>query len=150
MILPRGVTGFVDEPLPSVDFRAFKAVCHEVARRLGGTVVKAESCKGEVTPNFHTALMNLPARSVEVICNQWFPLVACIAPFDGNWELSYLDVPGMANFIEETGTFKMQSRAEMEARVEPAVVSNLAENEITQMRYWRPRRVGDVVFNFWD
>ena len=32
----------------------------------------------------------------------------------------------------------------------PESCKQLAEAELEQAKYWRPRRVGDLLFNFWD
>jgi len=28
--------------------------------------------------------------------------------------------------------------------------NNLNKAEVAQMKYWKPQRIGDIIFNFWD
>src|SRR4051794_16821472 len=106
MHLPRGVTGFghVEPGVVPPAFAAFKAACNEAARRLNGAVLRAESCEGRVTPNFHRVSLSLPGGVVEVICNARYPLAAAVELLEGgNIMPTFLDMPGLADVMAEFG-----------------------------------------------
>jgi hypothetical protein len=150
MRLPRGVTGFGDGDGPAPDFADFLAACHAAARRLGGKVVRAESCAGQVTPNFHRVSLALRDTAVEVVCNSRYPLVAAVHPAEvGDAGLTFLDVPGLADALAECG-FEVLPASELNAPVRDEDLSALSWAERKQAAYWGPRTLGEWVFNFWD
>jgi hypothetical protein len=152
MRLPRGVTGFgrVEAGAAPPDFAAFKPACHDAARRLRGTVLRTDSRDGRPTPNFHRVALSLPGGPAEVICNARYPLAAAIRPLEaGSTESTFLDVPGLAEALAEHG-FEVVPVADLNAPVRDEHLAGLASAERQQARYWEPRTVGEVVFNFWD
>jgi len=154
MILPCGVTGFRrahNVPLPSTNFASFKAACFEIARRLGGLVVLAESCEGRVTPNFHRTRVSFGGRVVDVLCNAHYPLVGFAEPLeDGSLTLMYLDVSDLEGPFVETGSWRVLKLSELQARILPETLSQLSEMELAQVKSWKAKTIGEVVFNFWD
>jgi hypothetical protein len=152
MRLPRGVTGFgrVETGAMPPDFAAFKAACHEVARRLKGTVVWADSCDGRPTPNFHRVALSLPGGPVEVICNARYPLAAVIRPLEeGSTELTFIDVPGLTEVLA-ANRLEVVPAADLNKPVEDEHLAELDRAERQQARYWDPGTVGEVMFNCWD
>ena len=149
--LPAGVTGF-NPPEHEVDFKGFKQVCYETARRLKGRVHEVRAAYEEVTPNFHEAILSFyddPER-VRIICNAHFPIVAFCRPAtrEGDIQLEYIDCAKLADQLRDS--FTVLSAAEASAGVSSELTSNLGEAELDQMRYWSPQRIGDVIFNHWD
>jgi hypothetical protein len=153
MRLPRGVTAFGRSNIPPslTDFRYFKAVCYEAARRLNGQIAPALSREAGVTPNFHSVSFILPNVAIDVICNRALPLVAVVESFKpGQVAPVFVDVPGLAKILEETGTFHVLQVTELIARLTPNDLSDLDAGEIQQVKYWEPERIGDLVSHFWD
>jgi hypothetical protein len=152
MVLPRGITGFFGASIPAppgTDFRAFKALCHEAARRLGGTVLIVELDR--TARNFHYAALSFRDRTVAILCNAHFPVVGFARPRQGDSiALSFIDVPELAEVVEELGGYGLLSAAELNARPDDESLSGLAATEIEQVRYWDPERIGDIIFNYWD
>lgn len=150
MILPCGVTGFRRAqavPLPSTDFAAFKAVCYEASRQVGGLVLLAESCDGKVTPNFHRARVSFRGKVVDVLCNAHYPLVAFAEPLDGgSVTLTFLDVPE----LEGPLVWRILKPVELHEPILAEALSLLSEAERAQVKSWKAKTIGDVVFNFWD
>jgi hypothetical protein len=149
--LPKGVTGF-DSPGEGVPLKRFTSACHAAARQIAGRVEQVLEAYKQVTPNFHEALMTLRDRLaiVRVLCNAHYPIVvfATRATHEGDMRLEFSDCPELA---EALGVgFSIITRQEACAGVTDELVAELGEAELLQMRYWRPQRIGDVIFNYWD
>jgi len=149
--LPKGVTGF-DAPDESVCVKWFETACHAAVRRAKGRVQKVRAAYEQVTPNFHEALVSLPngADTVRVLCNAHHPIVAFAAPatHEGDVRLQFLDCPQLAGALSDE--FCILSAQDACAGISSDLVAQMGEAELSQMRYWRPHRIGDVIFNYWD
>ena len=60
-----------------------------------------------------------------------------------------VDSTVMAETAEQSG-WRLLGAAEAAEPVNGTVLGDLGEDELTQVRYWRPSCVGEVVFNHWD
>ncbi len=153
--LLRGITGFrhVDEPpLSAVDLRAFRTSCHAAARALGGRVVSAEMEVGSAAgANYIRATLDLPGGLVSLVLNLNHPIVAFVGPLqhDGD-ELQFVDVPALTEVFRSFGTYAILSASEAREPVTDEASRLLSPAELRQIRYWRPRCIGEVVFNRWD
>ena len=149
--LPKGVTGF-DAPDEGVPVKRFTAVCHAAARQVGGRVQQVRAAYEQVTPNFHEALMTLRhgTETVRVLCNAQYPIVAFTTPAanEGDVRLEFVDCPELAEALR--AEFSIITRQDACAGVADELVAQLGDAELHQMRYWRPQRIGDVIFNYWD
>jgi hypothetical protein len=153
--LRRGITGFrdVDErPLPACDLSTFRKHCHTAARSLDGRVVKNTRFPEAVAANFAMVLVELSGGPIAVLLNCHFPVVGfAVPPRKGDTgHLRFVDCDGIAAILRATGEYEVLSRTELERTVSPKDLEQLSAAEIKQAEYWRPARVGDVVFNSWD
>jgi hypothetical protein len=101
--VPRGATGFWDQgsdPLPETDPRAFARICYEVARRIGGRVVKITP--PAVTPNFHLATLARPEHRLALLGHRHLPLLAVAE--------SSADNSGSATFVNDPAVREVWSR----------------------------------------
>ena len=149
--LPKGVTGF-DAPDEGVSVERFTSACYATARKVAGRVQQVRAAYEQVTPNFHEALMTLSygARTVRVLCNAHYPIVAFATPsaHGGDVHLEFVDYPELAEALG--AEFSVLTRREACAGVVDELVAELSEAELHQMHYWRSPRIGDVIFNYWD
>jgi hypothetical protein len=153
MQLPRGITGFrmaKDPPLPTFDAQDFTAIGYAVARAYGATVIKRD-----VQPH--------PARSYMVLTLQagheyWSLLGHASHPIIGSVSEAidtyvgaclFADLPPLAAVAPGFGV-TIYAASFLNQSVDPRWLSNLAAVELRQMRYWKPQRMGDIIFNFWD
>lgn len=155
MELCRGITGFRhlnDPPLPICDLKAFHTHCHDAARLIGGRVLRNGPRLDNVVTNFVMAVIELADGPIAVLLNCHFPVVGFAIPArDGDTRsLQFVDCEGLANLLNKIGEYEVLSRDELEKAVSPDDLQRLLPAEIDQAHYWKPRRVGDVVFNFWD
>jgi hypothetical protein len=149
--LPKGVTGF-DAPNDGVPVKRFTTACHTAARQARGQVQQVRAAYEQVTPNVHEALVTLrnASETVRVLCNAHHPIVAFTSPAtrEGDVRLRFVDCPELAAVL--SSEFNILTSQEAGAGVSSDVVAQLGEAELEQMRYWSPRRIGDVIFNYWD
>ena len=76
MQLPKGITGFWSgdtEPPPFLDEKAFRQLCHTLARETGGTVTEMDTAAGG---NFYFAGIRRYDDTVFVLQNRHFPYAA--------------------------------------------------------------------------
>jgi hypothetical protein len=149
--LPKGVTGF-DAPKDCVPVKRFTAACHAAARQVAGRVLQVRPAYEQVTPNFHEALVTLRGRpeAIRVLCNAHYPIVTFAAPatHESDARLEFMDCPELADAFR--AEFAIMTSHEACSGVADELVAQLGEDELHEMRYWRPQRIGDVVFNYWD
>jgi hypothetical protein len=147
-LLPRGVTGFGDRqwvPRPHALFKELTALSHAVARGIHGRAAgKASDLNGN---NFHRLQLEGRGLRVTLFLNAFHPLVGFAETDDD--EPVFSDIP--EGFIDQDpGTFVFIGKSILLSPPDEVSLSRLASPEIEQMKYWQPRRLGDIIFNHWD
>ncbi|MCP9986382.1 hypothetical protein LUX01_06410 [Streptomyces sudanensis] len=151
MRLDRGATGFCGpggEPANETDLTLFRSACWEAARRIGGRV-------GELPPagasSFHSAAITSRAEGLVVLCHAHLPVVAFteLRPVPGQPLTRFVNPPPWADAFTAFG-FRCLQVEDLSLPMSTVDVAELAEAELTQIRYWRPQSLGDLVFNWWD
>ncbi len=145
-MLRRGITGFDAEAV--VEFAAFKRAVYEAALATGSTVIAVVQ-GNEVTPNFHRADVDVRERELSVICNRNYPVVAMVERPIEMSGVRPIDLPELVEPLRQRG-FEVASAAELERPLEASDLALLSPAEQNEAKYWKPRRVADVVFNWWD
>jgi hypothetical protein len=156
MELCEGITGFRqfdDPPLPSTDLPSFRSHCWAAARTLGARVAHPFHESGGVAANFATLVVELPTGAVAVLLNLHFPVVAFARPSVAGGvagPVEFTDCEPLALALRRIGAYEVASRIELERPVRSDDFRLLSPAEMRQIKYWKPNRVGDIVFNFWD
>lgn len=145
-LLRRGITGF--GPHPAVDFQRFKQAVYAAAQRIGASVISMRVADG-VTPNFHQADMREGARQISVICSRCFPIVACVESPVTKSGIRPIDVPNVVESMHAFG-FEVAESKELERDVTTEDIELLSDEERKELKYWKSKRIGDLVFNWWD
>ncbi|MCX4633132.1 hypothetical protein [Streptomyces sp. NBC_01443] len=103
------------------------------------------------TPSFHTALITMPSGSSTVLCHEVLPVVAFVpSPPQAGAPLPDFTPPPAWAAAFETGGFRLLDVDELSMPLASADTSELAEEELEQVGYWRPSTVGELMFNWWD
>ena len=151
MILPEGITGFRgdrrDAPPPTVDPRSFARACHAAARAESGEIERFEPAR--VSRNYHRAIFRLRDAAIAVLCNAHFPWIA-FAEASDNLLLRFKEATPLAAWIEDAMPCEVVSLSSLEAPPDAGLLADLSPVERQEIRYWRPQRLGDIIFNFWD
>ncbi|MFK0223759.1 hypothetical protein ACIQWN_36940 [Streptomyces vinaceus] len=102
------------------------------------------------TPSFHTALIASPTSRFTVLCHEGLQVVAFAAspPQVGSLP-DFTPPPAWADVFEMSG-FRLLDVEELSMPLAGADISELAEEELEQVRYWNPSSVGELMFNWWD
>jgi len=146
-LLQPGITGFgTSAAVPVGDF---KRALYAGAKTGGATVTTVRPGEGP-TPNFHQADVGLASGPLVVLCNRHVPVVAFANRIDGMEIAHFVPAPpSFAEALAESG-FAAAAADELNRRVEPKDLDALSPAERRQAKYWKPKRVGDIVFNWWD
>lgn len=152
MHLPAGVSGFYDsdEQKPSeIDVAKYKELCHRLARDLGAEL--QEFADSLYPANFHKALFHFPEEDICLVMNKHYPLLAFAKTAD-TVKVEFIDYPAGNGAISDD--FTVLSKDELEIPVpknsDELKSGGLNNGEIKQIKYWKPERLGEIVFNFWD
>lgn len=121
---------------------------HDVARLSGGRVTGRLEGPA-VGRSYYSVLLSIAGESITLLMNPAARLVACVH--------GERPVAAGATFMEvpEPGTFDragwmVGSPSDMEMSVSDRDLSALDADEVEQIRYHRPDRIGDVLFNWFD
>ena len=151
MILPAGITGFFEEGRnatpAAVDPASFIGACHAAARAESGRVERFEPAGA--ARNYHRAIFRMRPGDVAVLCNAHVAIIA-LAEAGDELPLRFLEADSLASRIAEGMPCEIASRSTLEAHPDAESLANLGSVELDQIKYWRPRRVGEILFNEWD
>jgi hypothetical protein len=154
VFLLRGVTGIATrkEGSPSfTDYQAFCGHCYEAARQVGGSVQAVLAPRQTMACNYALALIGLHEETVAVLLNGVLPLLAfAVPPADGQIRLHFIDRLELAAEFERLGGYTVLSATNLNQPLLREMCRELAPHEQKRVKYFRPQRVGDVVFNHWD
>lgn len=152
MELPAGVSGFYnsdEEKPPEIDVAKYKELCHRLARDTGAQL--KEFTDSLYPANFHKALLHFREKDICLVMNKHFPLLAFAKTAEAV-KVEFIDFPEGTGAI--SGDFTLLSKNELEIPVpkdsDELKSRGLNQGEIEQVKFWKPDRLGEIVFNFWD
>lgn len=97
--------------------------------------------------NVHKIRLEARGIRITLLLNAFHPLVGFAEAEEH--EPIFTDIP--ESFLRAAQrTFTFLDKAVLTAPPDEAALSRLAPAEIEQLNYWRPRRLGDIIFNHWD
>ncbi|MFE1314809.1 hypothetical protein [Streptomyces sp. NPDC058755] len=151
MRLERGATGFWghgDERVSVTDVTLFRSVCWEAARRIGGRVSELAFAGAS---SFHALTITSRAEEYVVLCHAHLPVIAFanVHPVPGQPLSGFVDPPPWVDDLGVAG-FRCLSVEDLRTPMAKVDVTELAEAELTQIRYWHPAVLSDLLFNWWD
>src|SRR5262249_52951993 len=115
--------------------------------------LKAQACEFRSTdgiPNFYYAEVVVGQDAIAVLCNMAFPIIGFSSPFEmGQLPGKYLVHSDLASTFIAEG-FECPDASLLEAPVSRDELLALRPEECKDVDYWRPNRIGDVIFNYFD
>lgn len=153
MKLQRGITSFFDWDerglIPEIAFDDFKRAIFSAFNRDGWRVGSLLPRSG--TPNFHTAEIVSTNESTLVVCNGTYPIYA-FADTSGldNCLLTFRDYPNLAERLKAFPNLMVASVSDLSRLITDADIANLDKCEAEQIKYWKPKTIGEIVFNWFD
>jgi hypothetical protein len=153
--VPRGASGFRHHkaaPLPETDPRAVAAFSHALARNVGGTV--EQIIPPPLTSTFYSVILACgqpDARRVTALFHRHLPLLALAShPPRGLDDLSIIDDTAVSGAMPDDAGFRLLTSAQLAVPVTHADLSQLSAAELKQIASWKPKTIGEVLFNLWD
>ena len=146
-MLPKGITGFGDKTVPPLfplDPSPFRTLCYAAARLHGGAVASFDT--DLVGENFYWARLQIRNASFFLLENGYHPWLALAEKMEWG-QISFSDFPYELPFTDPS--FRLLTKKELHQPWQNHV-SRLGTAEITQIRYWKPATIGEIIFHFWD
>ena len=136
-------------PHRQAELRRFRTACFEAARRTGARVDSLDL--PGVVRSFEAASITSPTGSVVALHHTDRPIVAFTGtpPVAGRPVSDFMDSPPYADVFKAYG-FQVLTPAVLNTPVAALDLTELTPIEPTDLRYWRPDVLGDVLFNWWD
>lgn len=156
MKLPPGITGFYDSKNnkpPKVDGKQFKQVCATLVNRSGGNVLAFK--EPDYPMNFYDIEVEVFHKHFHILLNKHYPYLAFASVVEYG-KINFIDVPELKQL---RSLYKVLRVEELN---EPLVLNpdskegilqkenDLNRAELEQVAYWKPNRIGEVIFNYWD
>ena len=142
MKLPNGITGFSKGYLETDDRQCFKRLCYDIVSRTGGEVLDWK--EASYPRNYSRILVLFGDEHFFIFANAIHPYIGFAAVAEDSI-ITYMDMPLLqAEFAAHSYT--VLTKEELES---PFLLNehNLGEEEIRQVRFWRPATLGEVIFN---
>lgn len=104
-----------------------------------------------VAAGFHSVTITEGAVPYIVLCHAHLPVVSFAdTPLVPRRPVSGFVDPPLWTGAFETAGLRMLSADELSTPMTQVDLSELSAAELTQIRYWRPRVLSDLLFNWWD
>ncbi|GGA24393.1 hypothetical protein [Psychrobacillus lasiicapitis] len=144
LILPKGITGFVDNMEEKIDGQLFKKNCFDVMREVKGEVLKWE---GPLYPyNYFKVHIRLKGELFYILLNEYYPYLAFVNKWEEN-VIEFTDLPALTKGFTEY--YSILTKKELDLPFSNKG-HDLEKVELKQAAYWQPRSIGEVIFNCWD
>lgn len=146
-MLPKGITGFGDKtvlPLFPLDPSPFRTVCYAAAVCMAARWLPLTPISGG--GNFYWARLQIRNASFFLLENGYHPWLALAEKMEWG-QISFSDFPYELPFTDPS--FRLLTKKELHQPWQNHV-SRLGTAEITQIRYWKPATIGEIIFHFWD
>lgn len=158
MILLNGISDS-GGPDALVDGNQFKKVCYSTVTSLKGRVLSFH--EPVVAQNYYYAQVSLPnEKSLYILLNSIYPFIAFTSSPEP-YNMRFVDHKQLRGTIiqlwGEVYTVLKPVELDEPLRLKEAKGGLVVLNENTlnkwdmyNIKYWKPKTVGDVVFNYWD
>jgi hypothetical protein len=153
MQVPRGITGFYtakDPPLPTFAVQDFTTIGYAVARSLGATVIHRD-LHPHAARSYSILILQAGHERWSLLGHAIHPIIASVAEAINEYVSSrpFADLPSLAAIAPDFGVTTYPAQF-LNHAVDPRWLTNLAAVEMREIRGWKPQRMGDIIFNFWD
>lgn len=154
MLLLDGISGFLIMDPPEVDLSHFKQLCYTLENSSKGKLLYLK--EPHVSQNFYEAELCLENGSIFILLNSSYPFVA-FASSILYFDIEFVDhslsrvVDALNNGFRVLSANELNQRLILDEKTHNVVNKNsLNKAEINQIFHWKPKTIGDVIFNFWD
>jgi hypothetical protein len=154
LLLLDGISGFRNNEVPDVYASQFKELCYSLANITHGKLVSFEI--PDQSRNFYKAELEWNKGNTFILLNSSYPVLAFASSVE-HFNIHFVDHPHAKTLKTFSTVFTIATfneliePLEIDERTKTVLNKNtLNQSEINQILYWKPKIVGDVVFNFWN
>lgn len=149
MKLPNGVTGFFydESPPPEVDGKLFKQLCFDFASRYGGKVM--DSNEPEYPENFYCAQVEVRDKQFKILLNEYNLYLASASAVEF-CNIKFIDAPAIKEYFSPY--YQVLNTDELNSPFNSNLlnIAELNRAELEQIAYWKPKTIGQIIFNHRD
>jgi hypothetical protein len=157
MNLPNGITGFYNlkknQP-PKVDGKQFKQLCFAIITRNGGKVLEFK--EPQYPMNFYDVEVKIFNKDYHILLNEYYPYLVFASSVNCG-KIIYVDEPQLSRdfipYYKVLSVSVLNKPLNIKETNGMIVLENnnkLNSAELDQISYWKPKTIGDIVYNFWD
>lgn len=145
MKLPSGITGFYEKQNkpPTMDGHQFKQICFSQVKGIGGMVIKFKEPEGT---NFFDVEVSFRHTNIHILLNAHYPFLAFASLVDFD-HIRFVDESNLTTLFMQF--YRVLTVAELNKPLRQ-LDNGLNQAEWEQIAYWKPERIGDIIFNYWD
>lgn len=159
MLLLDGVTGSYkvegDDRKPAVDAYEFKKLCYTIANHVGGKVVSVSDHPQGT--NFYQAEFQLNGEQIYILLNGSYPFFAFASKVE-YMNIEFINHQALSNEIQAfSKDYRVLKTSELDEQIQPhgrnhtlRNENTLNQNDLRDIFYWKPKTVGEVIYNYWD
>ncbi|MCR8929761.1 hypothetical protein NLI92_005272 [Priestia megaterium] len=157
MNLPNGITGFyssTDNKSNEIDEKHFKNICFNLVGKKQGRILKID--EPNLATNFLKVKVDISNQELYVLLNAYYPFLALASTVEFQ-HINFIDDPALSK--DFMPFYKVLSKEELseplnirksKGKLSLENKNKLNSSELEQIFYWKPKTVGEVIFNFWD
>ncbi|MGG2027450.1 hypothetical protein AB1282_17270 [Gottfriedia sp. S16(2024)] len=147
MKLLNGITGFYEKQNvpPKTDGKQFEKLCFSIINQYKGTILNFQ--EPQVATNFFAMEVNVSNKHSYILLNAHYPFSAFASAVNFG-EINFIDVPQIKE--ELSPYYKVLCTKELNEPLLFNSSNELNRAELNQIAYWKPERIGEVLFNHWD
>ncbi|MBD0384878.1 hypothetical protein [Paenibacillus sedimenti] len=147
-IMKPGITGFIRYPdkFDEQDSKEFEMYLYQVLNWNKGKVIFKELLANN--KNFFTYLIELNHKEYYLLSNSTYPLLAFASSVDYSG-IIFIDPIDIFD-TSLPNPYKILNKELLNKPIEIYDLERLRDYEIKNLKYWNPKTIGEVVFNYWD
>ncbi len=154
-MLLNGITGFhcreEDKP-PNVNGEKYKSLCFSLARLIDEKVIAFTD--PQYPTNFYKVKLS---NDIYILLNAHYPYIS-FATFVEYGKVVFINESTLYKAFSSSNyrvltTTELNKPLRLFAKSGQVIIengNNLNEAELSQIKQWRPKTIGEIIYNFWD
>ncbi|CAM3890121.1 hypothetical protein [Lederbergia lenta] len=157
MLLLNGVTGLTDGSdgdYQQQDGKQFKKLCFSFVLPNGGKIINFT--EPQIDTNFFKVEVEIFGRRRYILLNESYPFLA-FASNVGYFSIDFVDESRLAELFSPFYCVVEAIELNEPLKIKLGPKNDILENdnelsrlELKEIAYWRPTKIGSVIFNHWD